>query len=163
MAGEQSSGTFTRVHGETDELRARAGAIVERVEELAAADRPSLPNAWLERRGTGGPWRRAAVTISFPVANVGANLATLAAVVAGNLFDLGEVTGLRLVAMRLPAEYRARFPMPKQGIAGSRALTGVAEGPLIGSIIKPNVGLSAEETAALVVHAVRGRARFHQG
>ena len=36
------------------------------------------------------------MTISFPIANVGTNLSTLAAIVAGNLFDLGEVTGLRL-------------------------------------------------------------------
>jgi ribulose-bisphosphate carboxylase large chain len=90
------------------------------------------------------------VTISFPAANVGANLATLAATVAGNLFDLGEVTGLRLDAMRIPPAYRRRFPMPRNPIAGTRAITGVASGPLVGSIIKPNVGLSAEETGNLV-------------
>ena len=150
MAGEQSCGTFTRVHGETDALRDRARAIVERVAELEPAASPSLPNALLERRGTPGPWRRARVTISFPVANVGANLATLAATVAGNLFDLGEVTGLRLEAMRVSAAYRRRFPMPQDPIRGMRAITGVAAGPLVGSIIKPNVGLSAAETGALV-------------
>src|ERR1700742_256414 len=82
MAGEQSCGTFTRVEGETDELRERARAIVTSVEELPSSPTPSLPNAWLTRRGTAGPYRRARVTISFPVANVGANLATLAAIVA---------------------------------------------------------------------------------
>ena len=34
MAGEQSSGTFTRLANETDELRANHGAIVERIERL---------------------------------------------------------------------------------------------------------------------------------
>jgi ribulose-bisphosphate carboxylase large chain len=150
MAGEQSCGTFTRVHGETDALRDRARAIVERITELAPASVPSLPNALLERRGTPGPWRRACVTISFPVANVGANLATLAATVAGNLFDLGEVTGLRLEAIRLSAAYRNRFQLPRDPIAQARAITGVAAGPLIGSIIKPNVGLSPADTGALV-------------
>ncbi|WP_159992670.1 ribulose-bisphosphate carboxylase large subunit family protein [Roseomonas sp. 18066] len=150
MAGEQSCGTFTRVEGETDALRARAGAIVEAVEELEAAPAPSLPNAWLERRGVAGPWRRARIRISFPVANVGANLASLAATVAGNLFDLGEVTGMRLEEVRLPAAYRAQFAMPAQGIAGTRRLTGVGRGVLVGSIIKPNVGLSPQETADLV-------------
>ena len=150
MAGEQSCGTFTRVHGETDALRDRARAIVEAVGELEPAGSPSLPNALLERRGTAGPWRRARVTISFPVANVGANLATLAATVAGNLFDLGEVTGLRLEAMRVSAAYRQRFALPMDPIAGIRAITGVAAGPLVGSIIKPNVGLSADETGVLV-------------
>ncbi len=150
MAGEQSCGTFTRVHGETDDLRARARAVVERIEELPAADTPSLPNSWLERKKQPGPWRRAKVTISFPTANIGANLPTLAATVAGNLYDLGEVTGLRLESVRVPAAYRAGFDLPRHGVAGTRRLTGVAEGALVGSIIKPNVGLSAEETGELV-------------
>jgi ribulose-bisphosphate carboxylase large chain len=50
----------------------------------------------------------------------------------------------------LPASYRARFETPRHGVKGTRALTQVTDGPLIGTIIKPNVGLSAEETAALV-------------
>ncbi|CAO3410117.1 ribulose-bisphosphate carboxylase large subunit family protein [Azospirillum largimobile] len=150
MAGEQSCGTFTRVHGETDDLRARARAIVESVEKLDAADSPALPNTWLERQRTTGPWQRARVTISFPTANIGANLPTLAATVAGNLYDLGEVTGLRLESLRIPQAYRAQFDLPRHGVAGTRRLTGVADGPLVGSIIKPNVGLSAEETGELV-------------
>ena len=150
MAGEQSCGTFTRVEGETDALRERARAVVTAVEELPPAPAPSLPNAWLARKNIPGPYRRARVTVSFPVANVGANLATLAAVVAGNLYDLGEVTGLRLDTLTLPASFRGRFAFPKQGIAGTRKLTNVARGALVGSIIKPNVGLSADETAALV-------------
>ena len=150
MAGEQSCGTFTRVHGETDDLRARTRAVVESVEELPEADAPSLPNAWLERQGMPGPWRRARITISFPTSNIGGNLPTLAATVAGNLYDLGEVTGLRLESLRLPAAYRALFDRPQHGVAGTRRLTGVADGPLVGSIIKPNLGLSAEETGELV-------------
>lgn len=150
MAGEQSSGTFTRVAGETDELRSRTRAVVTRIEEVEGAAEPSLPNAWLDRKGRGGPYRRARITISFPVANVGANLPTLAAIVAGNLFDLGEVTGLRLETIALSAAFRSRFAMPRLGIAGTRRLTGAARGAMVGSIIKPNVGLSAAETAELV-------------
>ncbi|WP_018902921.1 ribulose-bisphosphate carboxylase large subunit family protein [Variovorax paradoxus] len=150
MAGEQSCGTFTRVEGETDALRERARATVETITELAPAEAPSLPNALLERKGTRGPWRRAHIDISFPVANIGANLPTLAATVSGNLYDLGEVTGLRLESLQLPAAYRAQFEMPRAGIAGTRRTTGVASGALVGTIIKPNVGLSAGETAELV-------------
>ncbi len=150
MAGEQSCGTFTRVQGETDELRQRARAIVERLDVLDVADRPALPNAWLDRQGNIGPWQRARVRISFPVDNIGANLPTLASTVAGNLYDLGETTGMRLESLHLPAGYRRRFDMPTQGIAGTRQTTGVASGPLVGTIIKPNVGLSVKQTAALV-------------
>ncbi|MFM0754246.1 ribulose-bisphosphate carboxylase large subunit family protein [Paraburkholderia strydomiana] len=150
MAGEQSSGTFVRVANETDALRARSRASVMRIEELEPAAQPSLHSAWLARQGAHGPWRRARVTLSFPLANIGANLPTLAATVAGNLYDLGEVTGMRLLSLRLPASYRALFETPRHGVKGTRALTQVIDGPMIGTIIKPNVGLSAQETAALV-------------
>ncbi|MFY3080069.1 ribulose-bisphosphate carboxylase large subunit family protein [Achromobacter xylosoxidans] len=152
MAGEQSCGTFTRVEGETDELRARARAQVESVQELESARQASLPNAWLARQPGGMPavLRRARVRIAFPVANIGPNLPTLAATVGGNLYDLGEVTGLRLEQLELPSDYRAQFERPRVGVAGTRQLTGVASGALVGTIIKPNVGLSPEQTAHLV-------------
>ncbi|CAB3733051.1 ribulose-bisphosphate carboxylase large subunit family protein [Paraburkholderia rhynchosiae] len=150
MAGEQSSGTFVRVANETDALRARSRASVVRIDELDAAAKPSLPSAWLARQDVRGPWRRARVTLSFPLANIDTNLPTLAATVAGNLYDLGEVTGMRLLSLRLPASYRARFEAPRHGVKGTRTLTQVTDGPMIGTIIKPNVGLSAAETAALV-------------
>lgn len=149
MAGEQSCGTFTRVEGETDALRERARAVVTAVEEIGEG-MPSLPNAYLARKGIDGPVRIGMVTIEFPIANVGANLATLASIVAGNLFDLGETTGLRLEQIALPADYRDRFERPRQSVEGTRTLSDTHEGPLIGSIIKPNVGLTAGDTAALV-------------
>lgn len=150
LAGEQSCGTFMRVAGESDALRSRARATVERIEELEPRRSPSLPNAWLLRKGAAGPWRRARVAVSFPVDNIGANLPTLAATVAGNLYDLGEVTGVRLLSLHFPQSYRNRFERPAQGVEGTRTLSGVRGRPLIGTIIKPNVGLSAEQTGALV-------------
>jgi ribulose-bisphosphate carboxylase large chain len=149
LAGEQSSGTFVKVPGETAELTKRSRATVTRIEELEPAPQPSLASAWLTRQGIGGPWRRALATVSFPVDNIGANLATLAATVAGNLYDLGEATGVKLMSLDLPSDYRRRFETPRQGIFGTRQLAGVFNRPLIGTIIKPNVGLSAETTGAL--------------
>ncbi|MBS0343020.1 MAG: ribulose 1,5-bisphosphate carboxylase, partial [Proteobacteria bacterium] len=150
MAGEQSCGTFTRVEGETDALRERARAVVEQMRLLDSVAGPALPNAWLQRKGIGGPYRRFEVRIAFPVDNIGANLPTLAATVAGNLYDLGEATGLRLESLEMPAAYRARFEFPAQGIAGTRRLTGVGQGAMVGTILKPNVGMSSRETAKLV-------------
>lgn len=160
MAGEQSCGTFARVTGETDELRARARATVENIEVLDRVDRPTLPNAFLTRKGIGGPYTRARVRIRFPVDNVGANLPTLYATVAGNLYDLGEVTGMRLETLTVPPAYRAQFDFPSHGVRGTRAVTGVAHGALIGTIIKPNVGLSAEQTAQLVAQLCEAGVNF---
>ncbi|SMF13844.1 ribulose-bisphosphate carboxylase large chain [Tistlia consotensis] len=150
IAGEQSSGTFVKVAGETDELRARAAAEVVGLEELEPAPRPSLASAYLERRGETGPWRRARIRVAFPLDNIGVNLPTLAATVAGNLFDLGELTGLRLLRLALPPAYRRHYPSPALGVAGTRARLGVEGRPLFGTIIKPNVGLRSTELADLV-------------
>jgi ribulose-bisphosphate carboxylase large chain len=160
LAGEQSSGTFVRVAGETDALRARSRATVNALHELEPLPAPSLPSAWLQRQRHDGPWRRARIEVDFPIANIGRNLPTLWATVAGNLFDLGETTGLRLEHLALPRAFRDRFERPRHGIAGTRAATGVAEGPLVGTIIKPNVGLSATETGALVAELCRAGVDF---
>lgn len=150
LAGEQSSGTFVRVAGETDALRARARATVLSIEPQDDAPKPSLPNDFLRRRGVNGPYRRGVITVAFPIGNVGANLPTLAATAAGNIYDLGEMTGVRLLSLELPPDYAAQFPGPLHGVAGTRALTGVGSRPVIGTIIKPNVGLTPEDTATLV-------------
>ena len=41
-------------------------------------------------------------------------------------------------------------PGPQFGVTGSRQLMGVNEGPIIGSIIKPSLGLLPEQTALVI-------------
>jgi ribulose-bisphosphate carboxylase large chain len=147
MAGEQSTGTFTKLPTETAELTERCGAIVERVEPIEAADTASLPVR--DAVGT-GRHQRGIVELSWGPDNFGVSLPNLIATVAGNLFELREVTGLRLLDIELPDSYADRYPGPQFGIAGTRKLAGVHDGPLIGTIIKPSVGLSAQQTAQIV-------------
>ena len=149
MAGEQSSGTFVAIPGETPELKARAAARVEAVRDLDDDVRePSLPFAAIPKDTT-ATWRRALVTLSWPLDNLGPSLPNLLAAVAGNLFELKQVSGLRLLDLRLPEAFAAAYPGPKFGVAGTRRLAGVETGPLIGTIIKPSVGFGPEDTAAL--------------
>jgi ribulose-bisphosphate carboxylase large chain len=150
IAGEQSSGTFVRLPGETDALRERAAARVTSVQALEPVPQATLRSAHAERRGQQGPFHCGEIEIAFPVANVGANLPALLATVAGNLFELGEVTGLRLLDIDLPDDHAAQFPGPQFGIEGTRRLAGVQGRPLIGSIVKPSIGLSPEATADIV-------------
>jgi ribulose-bisphosphate carboxylase large chain len=145
MAGEQSSGTFVPVPGETPELKARAAARVERLEIIAEAKSPGLPGA-----RQGDIIRQAHVTLSWPIDNIGPSLPNVMATVAGNLFELKQFSGLRLLDMRLTDEFAQNYPGPKFGIAGTRELSGVYHGPLIGTIVKPSVGFNADETASLV-------------
>ena len=65
MAGEQSTGTFVRVPGETDELRERYAARVEKIEELGTVDAPSLPGSGLPKKHSGPVVRRTAEVDSF--------------------------------------------------------------------------------------------------
>ena len=150
IAGEQSSGTFTALPGETEELKSRARARVVRVERLAPVHEPTLPSAFVQRRPHTSVFHRAHVEIAFPIDNVGTNLPSLLATMAGNLFELGEVTGLRLLNFDLPTAYAATFSGPAFGIAGTRQLANVFRRPLIGTIIKPSIGLTVLQTAELV-------------
>jgi ribulose-bisphosphate carboxylase large chain len=141
MAGEQSTGTFTRVPGETDELRERNAARVVSITEQDAVSEPSLPGAGVPRNLKGQPvWRRAEATLSWPVANMGISLPNVLATLAGNLFELKPFSGLRLLDVRFPPSYLTRYAGPQFGVAGTRKLTGAYERPLIGTIIKPSVG-----------------------
>lgn len=160
IAGEQSSGTFVAIPGETAELKARSAAQVIRLEELeGTADSASLPSAGLNV-GPGARFRRARLTLSWPLETLGPSLPNLLATVAGNLFELKPVTGLRLLDIRLPPEFSAAYPGPRFGVEGTRRLTGIQGRPLIGTIIKPSVGLGPEETAALVDELCRAGIDF---
>jgi len=149
MAGEQSTGTFVRVAGETDELRERFGARIESLVELGEAQMPALPGAWAPQSGP-GRWRRAEVTLSWPLHNFGPSLPNLLAAIAGNLWELNPFSGMRLLDLTLPPEFLARYRGPQFGVAGTRRLTGVHGRPLIGTIIKPSIGLSPQATAERV-------------
>jgi ribulose-bisphosphate carboxylase large chain len=145
VAGELSSGTFTAVPGETPALRARHAAVVSAVEPVA--DGPD---------GT----RVARVTIDVPADNLEASLPQLVATLAGNVFELRDPVALRLVDFALPEELERAFPGPAFGVAGTRRLSDVAERPLIGTIVKPSVGLSPQQTAALVAELAEGGIDF---
>jgi len=149
MAGEQSSGTFVSVPGETPELKERSGARVESIEELETVDQPSLPGAGVPNNSSPARWTRAKATLSWPIENMGPSLPNLLATVAGNLFELRQFSGLRLLDLRLPDAFRDAYPGPQFGVAGTRKLAGVDKLPLVGTIIKPSVGLSPEATAEL--------------
>lgn len=155
MAGEQSSGTFVALPGETPELKERYGARIEKLELLEEVSEPALPGA-----KAGPVYRRCAAELSWPIENLGPSLPNLVATVAGNLFELHQFSGLRILDIELPPAFAARYPGPQFGIEGTRRLSGVASGPLIGTIIKPSVGLSPEATAEMVDALCRGGIDF---
>ncbi len=145
VAGEQSTGTFVRLASETDELRARSAARVEHIEVTGVSRAPALPC-----RLTGKTFERGIVRLSWPVANIGPSLPNLMATIAGNLFELAEISAIRLIGLDVPSSFAAALSGPAHGVEGTRDLMGVPTGPMIGTIIKPSIGLTVEDTAALV-------------
>ena len=151
MAGEQSTGTFVRTPGETDELRALYAARVEKIVELGFVDAPSLSGSGLPKKHSGPIVRRTAeVTLSWPLANMGPSLPNLLATVAGNLFELKPFSGLKLLDVTLPPDFLSVYQGPQFAVDGTRRLTGVYGRPIIGTILKPSVGMTPEQTAAQV-------------
>ncbi|QIE56686.1 ribulose 1,5-bisphosphate carboxylase [Pikeienuella piscinae] len=145
LVGEQSTGTFVRLAAETDALRDRAAARVEEIIPTGQSGRPSLPC-----RLKGKTFDRGVVTISWPVTNIGPSLPNLLATIAGNLFELAEFSAMRLVGLDIPESFAAAHPGPAFGAEGTRELLGVSRDAMIGTIIKPSIGLTIDETAGLV-------------
>ena len=146
LAGEQSSGTFVEVPGETAELKQRFAARVEKITPLETVTTPSLPGA----KSASGKFQRAEVAVSWSLENMGFNLPTLVSTIQGNLYEITAFTGLKLMDLELPPSFAQHFRGPKFGIAGCRKLTKVEGRPLIGTIIKPSIGMSPQQTADLV-------------
>lgn len=147
LAGEQSSGTFVSVPGETTELKERFAARVENIEKLESNSFPALPGEF----SAADEFHRAKVTISWSPENFLYNIPTLISTLQGNLYELREFSGLKLDDFELPQVFAEHFEGPAYGSAGTKQLAGVTdELPMIGTIIKPSVGLSPEYTAKLV-------------
>ena len=137
-------------------IKARSAALVESLEIIGEASAPSLPGAARSDR----PVQRAMVTLSWPLDNVGPSLPNLMATIAGNLFELKEFSGLRLIDVRLPDEFADAYTGPKFGIGGTRKLASVYDRPLIGTIIKPSVGLDPIATADLSRQLIEAQIDF---
>lgn len=151
IAGEQSSGTFLPVPGETEELKARSRTKVTAIKRLEEVTEPSLRGGRLPKGATGPvKYRRAEITLEFPLANLGPNLPTLVATVCGNLYELSDHTGCKLLDLELPPAFGEKYPGPQFSVAGTRKLAGVYDRPMIGTIVKPSVGFTPEQTADLV-------------
>jgi len=145
IAGEQSTGTFVKLAAETDELRQQSGAQVESIKVLSSTAHPSLPG-----KQQSGQYERGLIKISWPQANMGASLTNLQATIAGNLFELSELSAIRLLDVNLPVNFVSQCSGPAFGIDGTRKVTNVQTGPVVGTIVKPSVGMDADTTAKLV-------------
>ena len=128
IAAEQSTGTWTAVRGQDNPLAARV----------------------ISAEGTD-------VVIGFPeeLFEPG-NIPQYLSVVAGNLFGLGAIKKVRLQDVIFPDGLLDAHKGPAFGIEDARKILGVYDRPLVGTIVKPKVGLDPKGTAEVAAAAVRG-------
>jgi ribulose-bisphosphate carboxylase large chain len=84
------------------------------------------------------------------------NMPNILSSVAGNVFGLKALKNLRLNDVELPAELVKSFKGPRFGIEGIRKLLKVPERPLVGTIIKPKLGLKTVDHARVAYEAWAG-------
>jgi len=130
IAEEQTTGTWLKTTTLSDDIMKRLGGQVTEVNEVAP--------------------KKGIVTIAYPVDLFSIEIGTIPqilSIIAGNLFGLSSLKKVRLMNISIPPLITSKFKGPNFGIPGMRNILGRPEQPLIGTIVKPKVGLSPEQTA----------------
>ena len=84
------------------------------------------------------------------------NMPNILSSIAGNVFGLEDIANLRLNDITFPNELIKSFKGPEYGIDGVRKLTGVNDRPLVGTIVKPKLGLIVKDHAKVAYDAWYG-------
>jgi len=85
-----------------------------------------------------------------------ANMPNILSSIAGNVFGLGALRNLRLNDVYFPAKILESFKGPKFGVDGVRKVLNVTDRPLLGTIIKPKLGLRTRDHAEVAYEAWSG-------
>ncbi len=134
IAAEQSTGTWTGISTLNDEVFTKYAA------KVTAIDGDM-------------------VTIAYPKDDfsirVGA-VPQILSVISGNLYGLGSLKGVRLEDVEFPSGILKQYKGPKFGDKGLREILHRPEKPLVGTIVKPKIGLSPKDTAKYIYEAGSG-------
>jgi ribulose-bisphosphate carboxylase large chain len=84
------------------------------------------------------------------------NMSQILSAIAGNIYGMKALSNLRLLDISFPKDMVNAYKGPKIGIEGIRKLTKVTDRPLLGTIVKPKVGLNEIEHAKVCGQAWAG-------
>jgi len=97
------------------------------------------------------------ISIAYPVELFEpGNMPNILSSVAGNVFGLEDIKYLRLNDITFPRELVKSFKGPRYGIEGVREVTRIKGRPLVGTIIKPKLGLNTRDHAQVAYDAWSG-------
>lgn len=137
-------------------IRPREGASVRKAAEDVAAE--SSIGTWTEVETMSGRIKDMGARVfeikgnTVKIAYPGelfepGNMPQIFSSVAGNIFGMKTVQGIRLQDMRWPEKLIKSFRGPVHGMEGVRKLLKVGKRPLTGTIVKPKLGLNEKEHA----------------
>jgi ribulose-bisphosphate carboxylase large chain len=107
-----------------------------------------------------GTHRGNRVTIRFPAQIFShSGISHILSVVMGGQLDIDHIRECRLIDLDLSA-IEDNFPKPRFGIQGIRDILQAYDRPLIGGIIKPKIGLSAQAFAEICRQMAKGGVDF---
>jgi len=84
------------------------------------------------------------------------NMSQILSAIAGNIYGMKALNNLRLLDISFPKDIVETYKGPSFGIKGIRDLTKIADRPLLGTIVKPKVGLTETEHANVCGQAWSG-------
>jgi len=97
------------------------------------------------------------VNIAYPVDLFEeGNMAGFMASVAGNVFGMKALDGLRIEDIYFPTRFVEQFKGPVKGIQGVRDIYKVYDRPLVGTVPKPKVGYTPDELREVVYEYLVG-------
>ncbi|MBR9692368.1 type III ribulose-bisphosphate carboxylase [Candidatus Woesearchaeota archaeon] len=98
--------------------------------------------------------KRSVVKIAYPeLLFEPGNMPGILSSIAGNIYGMKELSKLRLDDIGFSDKLLKSFKGPQFGIAGIRKFTKVKNRPLLGTIVKPKVGLTSEQHADIAYEA----------
>lgn len=127
VAAESSIGTWTKLTTLTPATQTKLGPKIFKLNSAQKIAQIAYPLALFEK----------------------GNIVQLLSGLAGNVFSMKIIKNLRLLDMQFPRAYLDSFPGPAFGIQGIRKTLKIYGRPIVGSIIKPKLGLSAKQHAKL--------------
>ena len=134
VAIESSIGTWTDIRTMLPEIYERLRPHIFEMDKESGIIRIAYPSALFEQ----------------------GNMPGILAAIAGNVFGMKAVQNLRLNWIEWPEDIVREYKGPLYGIEGVRTILGVKDRPLLGTIVKPKVGLPADMWAEVAYNAWRG-------
>ncbi len=152
IAIEQTTGSWTDVKCETDEIRMKYAGKVFGIYEV-----PDYVNATDLRVIPENGLRYYVLRIGYPVANIDDDIPLLFGTIMGNISALPN---MKCVDIDFPESFVKKFKGPKFGIGGIRDILGVKDRPLLNNMIKPCTGYTPDIGADLFYQAAVGGVDF---